>query len=405
LKDGGRSGTARGGTQKVLVVAEVALALVLLIGAGLMLTSFSRLRAVDLGFSVSNLIVVFVPLPQARYDNDAQIQFYSRLLERLHANPITARSALTFPTPFGGGTASGGYLIEGQPRLAGADRPLVDINSVSPNSFATMEIPMLRGRDVALSDTADRPRVAVINQTLADREWPNQDPIGKRLAIGADPDSDPTAWLSVIGVVRDSKRSDLQGPVRPAVYLPHTTFTVPFMGALVRSELGEAAVANAVHDAVRSLDRDLPAGRSETIESVLQRRRGEPRFRAVLITAFAAVALLLAGIGLYGLISYTVAQRVPEIGVRLALGATPSQVGRLIVGQGVTLAGVGVVLGVIGALAATRLIRGLLFSVSTTDPVIYSALAALLLTIAVLACYLPARRAMRVDPMTALRSE
>jgi putative ABC transport system permease protein len=405
LKDGGRTGTARAGTQKVLVVAEVALALVLLIGAGLMLTSFARLRAVDVGFNVSNLLVVFVPLPQARYDNAAQVRFYSQLLEKLHANPVTARSAIAFPTPFGGGNARGGYTVEGKPRIAGAERPLVQINSVTPGFFQTMGIPLISGRDVALTDTPARPQVAVINQTLAHREWPGQDPIGKRIAIGADPEQDPNAWISVIGVVGDSKRSDLDAPAQAAVYLSHATFTLPFMGALVRSEASEAAITGAVRDAVRALDPELPIEAADTIERVLERTTGQPRFRALLISAFALVALALAGVGLYGLISYTVAQRVPEIGVRLALGATPGQVGGLIVRQGVLLAVAGIVLGVAGSLAATRVLEGLLFSVSATDPVVYSALAALLLTIAALACYIPARRAMKVDPMTALRAE
>ena len=183
------------------------------------------------------------------------------------------------------------------------------------------------------------------------------------------------------------------------------TFTIPFTGALVRSDAGEAAVAQAVHAAVRSLDPQLPAGNSDTVERVLERTTGQPRFRAVLIATFAAMALILAGVGLYGLISYTVAQRIPEIGVRLALGATPSQVRGLIVRQGVMLAVGGIVLGIIGALAATRLLEGLLFSVSATDPVVYSALAAVLLTIAALACYIPARRAMKIDPLSALRAE
>jgi putative ABC transport system permease protein len=405
LKEGGRTGTARSRAQKVLVVGEVALALVLLIGAGLMLTSFSRLRSVDVGFSVSNLIVVFVPLPQSRYNNEAQARFYSQLLEKLHANPVTARSSIVFPTPFGGGNARGNYRVEGVAPESRAEQPTALINLVMPGYFQTMGIAMVSGRDVAPSDTPDRSSVVIVNQTLAAHEWPNQDAVGKRIAIGGDPESDPKAWITVIGVVADSKRSDLQAATPPAVYLPHATLTLPFMGAVVRSELSEGTVASAVREAVRSLDPDLPVDKAETIERVLQRATGQPRFRAMLITAFAIVALVLAGVGLYGLVSYTVAQRVPEIAVRLALGATPAQVGRLIVGQGLTLVVAGIVAGLTGALAVTRLLQGLLFSVSATDPVVYSALPALLLAIAAIACYVPARRAMRVDPITALRSE
>jgi predicted permease len=404
LKDGGRSGTARTRTRNLLVVGEVALALVLLIGAGLMLASFARLRAVDTGFAVSNLVIVGVPLPQARYDNIAQARFYTQLYERLRENPVTARSALGFPTPFGGANAAGGYTLEGAAPQARSDRTVAQLGSVTPGYFQTMGIPLLRGRDVALTDTRDQPGVVVVDRTLADREWPGQDPIGKRIAIGGDP-TDPKSWLTVIGVVGNARRDDLQAAPAPTIYLPHASLTLPYMGVVARSEAGEAAIASAVRDAVRTLDPELPVEEGQTLERVLERATGQPRFRALLIGAFAATALVLCAVGLYGLISYTVAQRVPEIGVRLALGATPYQVGRLVLGQGLVLAGAGVALGLVGALAATRLLEGLLFSISATDPAVYGGLAALLLTIAAVACSVPARRAMRVDPMTALRAE
>ena len=197
----------------------------------------------------------------------------------------------------------------------------------------------------------------------------------------------------------------MQAGPRPAVYFSVNAFTLPFMGALVRSGVGEAAVLAAVRGAAQTLDAELPVTEVETIDRILERVTGQPRFRATLIGAFAGAALLLAAVGLYGLISYTVAQRVPEIGVRLALGATPGQVGRLVLGQGLALAAGGVALGLVGALAAARLLEGLLFSVSATDPTLYALLALLLLTIAALACYMPTRRAMRVQPMTALRAE
>jgi putative ABC transport system permease protein len=404
LKDGGRSGTPRTRTQNLLVVGEVALALMLLIGAGLMLASFARLRAVDTGFTVSNLVIVGVPLPQARYDNTAQARFYTQLYERLRENPLTTRSALGFPTPFGGSNAEGGYTIEGAPPQARADRTVAQLGSVTPGYFQTMGIPVLRGRDVALTDTRDRPGVVVVDQTLAEREWPGQDPIGKRVAIGGDP-TDPSSWLTVIGVVGNARRADLQAAPAPTIYLPHASFTLPYMGVVVRSEAGEVAIAAAVRAAVRGLDPELPVEEVQTLERVLERATGQPRFRALLIGAFAGTALLLCAVGLYGLISYTVAQRAPEIGVRLALGATPYQVGRLVLGHGLLLAAAGVALGLVGALAATRLLEGLLFAISATDPWVYGGLAALLLAIAALACSVPARRAMRVDPMTALRAE
>jgi predicted permease len=401
LKDGGRTGTARMGTQNVLVIAQVALALVLLVGAGLMLASFARLRAVDPGFVVRSLIVVGVPLPQARYDNAAQTRFYTQLYERLRENPVTARSALGFPTPFTGGNAQGAYTIEGQPPRSRPERPIAKIGSVSPGYFQTMGIPLIRGRDVALTDTDGSASVALINQTFADREWPGVDPLGRRFSLG-----DPAAgdsWITVIGVVGNSKHDDLQAGPQPAVYLPLTAFTIPFMGAVVRTDADEATVANAVRAAVRTLDAELPIADIDTLDRILERATGQPRFRAFLVGAFAAAALLLAAVGLYGLISYTVAQRIPEIGVRLALGATPGDVGRLVLRQGLALAAAGVAIGLVGALAATRLLAGLLFSISATDPTVYGAVALLLVTIAALACVVPARRAMRVDPAQGLR--
>jgi putative ABC transport system permease protein len=404
LKDGGRTGTARTGTQKLLVVGEVALALMLLIGAGLMLTSFARLRAVNPGFAVTNIISIFVPLPQARYDNPAQARFYTQLFEQLQSNPTTARSALAFPLPFGGFQSAASYAVEGAPARTRPERPIAQLTSITPGFFQTMGIALSRGRDVQLTDTRERPGVVIVNKTLADKEWPGEDPIGKRIAMGGDPD-DPQAWLTVVGLVSDSKRGDLQSDTQPAVYVSHTTLTLPFMTVVVRTEAGEAAVASAVRAAVQSLDPELPIGDVEALERIVERVTGQPRFRALLIGSFALAALLLAAVGLYGLISYTVAQRSPEIGVRLALGASPSQVGRLVLGQGLALAATGIVLGLAGAVAATRLLEGMLFSISATDPTVYAALAGLLFAIAGLACYVPARRAMRVDPLVALRSE
>jgi putative ABC transport system permease protein len=404
LKDGGRTGSARSGARSVLVVAEIALSLMLLIGAGLMLASFVRLRAVDPGFTVESLMLVGVPLPQGRYDTPAQARFYEELYQRLTANPITRRAALVFPTPFGGASAAGGYHVEGAPPRPRAERTVAHLNAVSPGYFQTMGIPLLQGRDLSFADKPDGPGKIVINRTMAEREWPDQDPIGRRIIMGS-PSDDPNAWLTVVGVVADSKRDNLQGAVPPTFYISLAQFTVPFTGIVIRSEAGEAAVATAVKTAVHSIDPALPVDELETAERILEQATGQPRFRAMLVGAFAVAALLLAAVGLYGLIGFTVAQRVPEIGVRLALGASPAQVARLVIGHGLRLALVGVAIGVAGALALARLLEGLLFSTSATDPVVYASLALLLLAIAALACYVPAHRAMRIDPMTALGAE
>jgi putative ABC transport system permease protein len=209
----------------------------------------------------------------------------------------------------------------------------------------------------------------------------------------------------VVGIVSDARRRALDQPPRPAVYLPYTHFMLPYFGAMIRTDQGAAAVTPVVKGIVKQLDPDLPIGEVRTIEEIIDRSTGEPRFRSYLIAGFAFLALLLAAVGVYGLISFTVTQRVPEIGVRLALGASPGQVFTQVVGQGLRLAAIGVALGLVAAAAATRLVQGLLFNTSATDPTVYAVLSALLLAMAALACYVPARRAMRVDPMTALRSE
>jgi putative ABC transport system permease protein len=372
-----------------------------------MLTSFNRLRGVNLGFVAENLVIVGVALPQARYGREAQISFYQQLYERLtigiQDQPGT-RAALAFPSPFSGANSAASYEIDGRPARSRQERSVAQLSAVSPGYFQTMGIPVLKGRDLSFSDSSKGPNVAIINRLMAEREWPNEDPVGQRLILGGDRD-DPDSRITVVGVVADSKRQDLQAETEPTAYLPLTQFTLPFMSVVIRTTAGAAGAANAVRTAVRSLDPDLPLEDVESIEHVLGRATGQPRFRATLVAAFAAAALLLAAIGLYGLISYTVAQRIPEIGVRLALGATPAQVLRLVVAQAMRLSLIGVAFGLAGAVAVGRVIRGLLFSISATDPIVYASLALFLLTIAAFACYVPARRAMRVDPMTALRAE
>ena len=396
LKDGGRSGTARTGARNVMVVAQVALALVLLIGAGLMLTSFSRLRAVDPGFRTTELVTVELMVPLARYDEKAQVRFYSSVLEKLRANPLTAQSAMLFPFPFGGGNARATLEVLGQPSKPPEQRLTVDLNSISPGYLQTSGVRLLAGRDFAEADGPGAPLVALISES-AIKEFGGKNPIGEQIDLGD--------AATVVGIVADAKRRSLDQPAGPAVYLPYTRFTLPYMGAMIRTDRGAAAVTPVVKAVVAQLDPDLPIGDVNTIEQMIDDSTGQPRFRSYLIAGFAALALLLAAVGVYGLISFTVTQRVPEIGVRLALGASPRQVFAQVIGSGLKLAVIGVVLGLVAAAAATTLVRGLLFNTSATDPVVYVSLSVLLLAMAAVACYVPARRAMRIDPMTALRSE
>ena len=396
LKDGGRSGTARTGLRNVMVVAQVALALVLLIGAGLMLTSFARLQAVDPGFRTTEMVTVELMLPLARFNEDAQRTFYGNVLERLQANPVTAQSAMLFPFPFGGGNAQISLQVVGQPQKPPQQQVSAELNSISPGYLRASGVRLIRGRDFAANDGPTSPPVALISES-AIKEFGGKDPIGERIDMG-----DP---VTIVGIVSDARRRSLDAAPKAAVYLPYTQFVLPYMGAIVRTDRGAGAVASAVKAAVAEIDPDLPIGDVKTMEQIIEDSTGEPRFRTFLIASFAGLALLLAAVGIYGLISFTVTQRVPELGVRLALGAKPGQVFGLVIGQGLRLAAIGIAVGLAVATAATTLLTGLLFNTNATDPLIYGALSALLLTIAALACYVPARRAMRVDPMTALRSE
>ncbi|HEX6216418.1 MAG TPA: FtsX-like permease family protein, partial [Vicinamibacterales bacterium] len=251
-------------------------------------------------------------------------------------------------------------------------------------------------RDFAETDGPGAPLVALISESVV-KEFGGKNPIGEQIDLGE--------GATVVGIVSDARRRSLDQAPRPAVYLQYTRFMLPYFGAVIRTDRGAAAVTPVVKSIVGELDPDLPIGDVDTIEKIIADSTGEPRFRSFLIAGFAGLALLLAAVGVYGLISFTVTQRVPEIGVRLALGASPRQVFRQVIGQGLRLALIGVVVGLIAAAAATSMLQSLLFNTSATEPLIYIALSVVLLTIAVLACYVPARRAMRVDPMTALRSE
>jgi putative ABC transport system permease protein len=286
--------------------------------------------------------------------------------------------------------------IVGQAPRPRDQRVTVELNSISPGYLQTAGLRLLRGRDFTESDGPGSPMVALISESVI-KEFGGKDPIGEQIDLGSP--------ATVVGIVSDARRRSLDEPPRPAVYLQYTRFMLPYFGALIRTDRGAASVTPVVKAIVSQLDPDLPIGDVRTIEEIIERSTGEPRFRSYLIAGFALLALVLAAVGVYGLISFTVTQRVPEIGVRLALGASPGQVFTQVIGQGLRLAAIGVGLGLVAAAAATTLVRGLLFNTSATDPVVYGSLAVLLLAMAALACYVPARRAMRVDPMTALRSE
>jgi putative ABC transport system permease protein len=397
LKDGGRTGTAgRTRFRSALVVAEVAIALVLLVGAGLMVLSLVRLRAVDPGFRTTRLVAVDLPLPQSRYDGPAQGAFYRDVLARLQTQPATMQSALVFPVPLRGSSASAGIEIEGEPAVDRPSQRLADLNMASPEFFSTVGVRLVKGRGFASTDVDGQPPVAIINERLA-REFGSIDPIGRRLNLGT--------WVTVVGIVSDVRRQSLETAPKPAVYLPAGQFVLPFMSVVIRTDAPVAIVASTVKTVVRGLDPDLPVETVRTIEQIVESSASQPRFRTTILLAFAGLALLLSAVGVYGLMSYSVSQRASEIGVRLALGAHPWQVFGMVLQQGLLLAGAGVLVGLAIAGAAARVLTSLLYETSATDPAVFAGLALLLLTIAAIACYVPARRAMRVDPVRALRAD
>jgi len=404
-ESGDRASTAgrkRARTRAALVVLEVALTLVLLVSAGLLANSFVRLQSTDPGFAADQVTLVEFPLPQGRYpDGKRQAAFYQQLLDRLAARGEIQMAAIAFPNPLEGENASGSFAIDGRPNVNRADRPRAAISSISPLYLETMGIPLLSGRRFTDHDREPAPAVIIVNVAMANKYWPNEDPIGKRIRF----DESKDEWLTVVGLAANSRNLGLDTEPGPLLYMPFHYFPLQFMSLVARSPGGTGAVASAVRSEIHAIDPELPVERAQPLSEVVHASVAEPRFRTMLLSGFAVTALLLAAIGVYGLISYSVAQRTREIGIRVALGARPRQVVSPIVKEGMTLALIGVALGLAGAAAATRLIASVLFGVEPTDPLTFSAVAVLLLLVALLASYIPSRRALRVDPLVALRAE
>jgi predicted permease len=410
LKEGGRESAAgrRGNrVRSLLVVAEVAVSLILLIGAGLLINSFLRLRSVDPGFRTDNLLTMRVVLPQQKYPEPAQRSaFYTEMLGRVEALPGVRSAAVTTNLPLTFKGNSIGVSIEGRPDPGPGQRPSVVTRVVSPEYFRTMGIALMRGRQFGREDRADTPSVAVINETMARRFWPGEDPLGKRITPGAAGSTDPDDWITVVGIARDVRQFELEAEPKPQMYLSYEQAAFFEPGDLVVStEVEPLSLAGAVRQAVWSVDRDQPVSDIRTMQDVLSTSLARQRFSTLLLALFAAVALALAAVGVYGVMSYTVAQRTHEIGIRLALGAQGGDVLRLAVGQALRLVCAGAVVGLLGALALTRVMSSLLYGVSATDPATLAGISAVLVGVGLLAGYIPARRAAKVDPMIALRYE
>ncbi|MFY9611393.1 MAG: ABC transporter permease [Blastocatellia bacterium] len=399
LKESGRSseGSQQHRTRGALVIAEIAFAMVLLVGAGLLIQSFARLRQADLGFDPHNLVGMSINSPIQKYpDEQSRARFIKQFVDAVSdkAGVDSVAVSTGLPFPFLNFT----FNIEGRPLAADANA-LYD--SVSPNYFRTIKARLLEGREFTDLDDTGTPPVAMINETLARRYFPNKDAIGKRISINY---LRTRKTPEIVGVVRDVAQGEL-GKIQPQIYVPYQQQPWLSESLIVRAVGDPEAVKNDVQRVIWSVDKNQPVSRVDSPERALGNSLGEPRLYMTLLGVFAALALVLAAVGVYGVIAYSVAQRTHEIGIRTALGAQPRDVLALVLGQAMKLIVAGVAFGVAGALALTRLLSSLLFNVSATDPITFVSVAALLMGVALLACYVPARRALRVDPMVALRCE
>ena len=407
LKEGGR--TASGGGERrqvrsVLVVSEIALALVLLVSAGLMIKSFRRLLAVDPGFNPENVLTMEVNLRGAKYDKSDQVAAFCRQsLDRIRSLPGVKFAALGNQLPLTDSHSRSDITIEGQPLPAIGHFPHPDFHDVSPDYFRAMGISLMRGRYFTESDTPEAPAVVLISESLARQFWPNADAVGKRILRGHP--SPKNSWLTVAGVVGDTKQYGLSAETKWEVYLPYLQSPPSDFRLVVRAASHPEGLTAAIKNEVHSIDKDVPVHDEITLQRIVSDSVGTRRMTMLLLGLFAGLAMVLAAVGVYGVISYAVTQQTHEIGVRMALGAERTDVLWLVVGKGFALAVVGVGVGLAGALVLTRFLASLLFGVRPTDPVIFAGVSLILAAVSLAASYIPARRAARVDPMVALRYE
>lgn len=412
LREGGRAvaGGLRGKrARQGLVLAEVALALVLLIGAGLLIRSFSRLHAVDAGFRPQGVLALDVVLPELRYSKpEQQAALFEQLLQRVEGLPGVEEAGTVFPLPLDRSGFILQYRVEGRPEPAPDLVPSANIRAVSPDLFRTLSVPLLGGRGFNAADRVGSQPVALVNRAMAEREWPGSDPVrnalGKRLTFG-DPADPEAEWMTVVGVVGNLRARSLSDEPTAEIYQSQLQSPITPSTLVVRTTKDPVSLVAPVRAIVRGLDRDLPVDRVRTLDQVVADSLAGNRFSTVLLGIFAALALLLAAVGIYGTISYSVTQRGHEIGVRMALGAGRGEVLGMILRQGMAVVLAGTVLGLAGAFFFSKSLAGLIYGVGTRDPLTFAAVPVALLTVALLANLLPARRATRVDPQVALRRE
>ena len=414
LREGARGSSAGGArrTRGVLVVTEMALAVVLLAGAGLLLRSFIRLTHVDPGFRTDHVVSFNVTIPDTRYLYDRQKNaFVAQLTAELQRLPGTDDVGVAFVRPFENYMMRTSFQIAGRPAPDPGNEPSSQINPASPAYFRALGIPLVRGRlYTTAEDRPDAPQVVVVNQELVRRYFPNENPIGQHITLGISHDTAQTGTQitsggEIIGVVADVKQRDLAGEIYPMTYVPLTTLPTNDLAVVVRTTADPKLIESGVRAAVRTVDPTLPLYQLGTMEQVVRDSVSQPRFYLLLLGAFAGIALLLAALGIYGVISYTVSQRTRELGIRIALGASRERVVRLVLGQGLWLTLSGVAIGLAAAFWLTRLIASLLFGVGAVDPITFAGVSVLLVGVAALASWLPARRAARVDPVIAMRAE
>ncbi|MCI0489552.1 MAG: ABC transporter permease [Blastocatellia bacterium] len=403
LKEGGRSSAVGAGRRRLLnlfVVSEVALALVLLIVSGLLIKSFLRLQDVKPGFDPDNLLTMGISLPESKYAETArQTAFYRELVQRVETVPGVEAAGVIRPLPFSQSNMSLSFSIEGRPPASPGERTSANWRTISPDYFRTMRIPLLKGRAFTERDVQGSPYAIIINETMARLYFSGEDPISRRMTIGYD-----DITCEIVGIAGDVKLL-LDGEQKPEMYTPCQQTPWPSISLVIRTASDRPDVVAAVRNQVQSLDRELPVYSIKTMNERLADSIAQPRFNMLLLGLFAFIAVALATVGIYGVMSYSVSQRTHEMGVRMALGARAGDVLKLVLSQGMKLTLAGIAMGIVGAYGLTRIMSSFLFGVSDKDPTTFAAVSLLLIAVAALACYIPARRATRVDPMVALRYE
>ena len=413
LKEGGRDSKASSGNRirSALVISEIAIALVLLIGAGLLLKTFIRLQGAEPGFNPNGVLTFNLQLPISKYSDWRQVSaFYSRILDRIKTIPgVQSADAASFLPLESGWRLK--FSIAGRPAPEPGEEPIAQYRPISKGYFQTMGIPLIEGRELTERDNADAPGVIVINQAMADRYWPGEDPVGKRVGSGVR-NIGPLGRVmprvlefEVVGVVGNEKNNGLNAAADPAIYFSHDQFAYRSMSVMVRSAQNPMGLLGAIQNEVWAMDNGLPVSDVKTASQILANSVAQPRFSVLLLGIFAALALILAAVGIYGVMAYSITQRTREIGIRMALGASSTDVLKMVLREGFKFASVGIGIGLAGAFVVTRVLTSLLYGVSAADPVIYAAVSIILAAVALLACYIPARRATKVDPLVALRYE